>query len=69
MMLAGWREGFDPAFTIVPGPARSAIYLLRIVVGALMLAASLEWLLSASALLGAFTRVSVPMTLTKEKTA
>jgi cytochrome c oxidase cbb3-type subunit 1 len=69
MMLAGWREGFDPAFTIVPGLARSAIYLLRIVVGALMLAASLEWLLSASALLGAFTRVSVPMTLTKEKTA
>lgn len=56
MLLAGWREGSDPAFTVVPGPARSAIYTLRLLVGALMLIASGDWLLDASRLLGMTNR-------------
>jgi cytochrome c oxidase cbb3-type subunit 1 len=53
MTIAGWHEGFDPAFTIVPGLARNLLYVLRFVVGVLMMAASVEWLVSASALLRA----------------
>jgi cytochrome c oxidase cbb3-type subunit 1 len=47
MSIAGWVEGGDPAFTIMPGPTRNAIYTLRILTGFGMLAASLEWLLAA----------------------
>lgn len=53
MLFAGWREGADPAFTAIPGAARSAIYILRLGLGALMLAASADWLRDASGLLGA----------------
>ncbi|HUX28612.1 MAG TPA: hypothetical protein VMV39_07480 [Terracidiphilus sp.] len=51
MTIAGWREGFDPTFTIVPGVARNALYVLRLVTGILMLLASLDWLVDASTLL------------------
>jgi cytochrome c oxidase cbb3-type subunit 1 len=51
MSAAGWREGFDPTFTIVPGMARNAIYILRLVVGLVMLASSLDWLIDATTLL------------------
>jgi cytochrome c oxidase cbb3-type subunit 1 len=51
MVVAGWHEGFDPAFTIVPGFARNTIYVLRLVVGVMMLAASLDWLVDAATLL------------------
>jgi cytochrome c oxidase cbb3-type subunit 1 len=51
MSAAGWSEGFDPTFTIVPGAARNAVYLLRVVVGVVMLAASLDWLVDATTLL------------------
>jgi cytochrome c oxidase cbb3-type subunit 1 len=51
MSIAGWREGFDPAFTIVPGMTREMIYILRLVVGMVMLAASLDWLIDAGTLL------------------
>ncbi|MGA2674894.1 MAG: hypothetical protein ABSE99_16880 [Terracidiphilus sp.] len=51
MTVAGWREGFDPAFTIAPGIARNALYILRLITGILMLLASLDWLADASALL------------------
>ena len=51
MFLAGWREGVDPAFTILPGTARNLIYTGRLLVGILMFAASAEWLLAASQLL------------------
>jgi cytochrome c oxidase cbb3-type subunit 1 len=51
MFFAGWREGFNPAFTIVPGTARNSIYFLRLVLGVLMLAASADWLIDASRLL------------------
>ena len=30
MTVAGWREGFDPTFTIVPGIARNILYALRL---------------------------------------
>jgi len=49
--MAGWREGFDPTFTIVPGIARNILYTLRLVTGILMLLASLDWLVDASTLL------------------
>jgi cytochrome c oxidase cbb3-type subunit 1 len=51
MTVAGWREGFDPAFTIVPGVERNTLYILRLITGILMLLASLDWLVDASALL------------------
>ncbi len=51
MTIAGWREGFDPAFTIVPGMERNIIYVLRLLSGILMLIASFDWLADASALL------------------
>jgi len=51
MSAAGWREGFDPTFTIVPGAARNAVYFLRVVVGVVMLAASLDWFVDATTLL------------------
>lgn len=51
MTMAGWREGFDPTFTIVPGIARNVLYTLRLVTGILMLLAALDWLVDASTLL------------------
>jgi cytochrome c oxidase cbb3-type subunit 1 len=51
MTIAGWLEGSDPAFTIVPGLARNVLYVLRLVTGILMLLASLDWFLDASKLL------------------
>ena len=51
MTIAGWREGFDPTFTIVPGVARNILYILRLMTGFLMLLASLDWLVDASTLL------------------
>ena len=49
--MAGWREGFDPAFTIVPGPARNVLYVLRLLTGILMFLASLDWFVDASTVL------------------
>jgi len=51
MTAAGWHEGFDPAFTIVPGAARQAIYTLRLLVGVVMLGSSVDWFVDATALL------------------
>ena len=51
MTAAGWREGFDPAFTIVPGPYRDTLYALRLISGVLMLVASLDWLIDCKTLL------------------
>lgn len=51
MFAAGWREGYDPAFTIVPGGLRNGLYGLRLLLGLLMLAASADWLADATALL------------------
>jgi len=57
MTAAGWREGFDPTFTIVPGAARNAVYILRLVVGVVMLASSIDWVIDATTLLRAPARI------------
>jgi cytochrome c oxidase cbb3-type subunit 1 len=49
--IAGWREGFDPSFTIVPGLERNILYSLRLLTGILMLVASVDWFVDASTLL------------------
>ncbi|HVU46436.1 MAG TPA: hypothetical protein VHD85_09940 [Terracidiphilus sp.] len=67
MTIAGWREGVDPAFTIVPDLVRNVLYILRLISGLLMLLASLDWLVDASALLR--EPVTVSRHLTLEKTA
>jgi cytochrome c oxidase cbb3-type subunit 1 len=51
MTVAGWREGFDPTFTIVPGLPRNLLYLLRLVTGVVMLLASVDWLVDATSVL------------------
>jgi cytochrome c oxidase cbb3-type subunit 1 len=51
MLFSGWREGFDPAFSLVPSAMRNGVYGLRLVLGVLMFAASAYWLLDASRLL------------------
>ena len=51
MSVAGWREGFDPAFTIVPGTARNASTFFAWWLESLMLAASLDWFIDATTLL------------------
>jgi cytochrome c oxidase cbb3-type subunit 1 len=53
MFAAGWREGYEPAFTSVPGMLRNAIYSTRLFLGVLMFAASVEWLVQATKLLRA----------------
>jgi cytochrome c oxidase cbb3-type subunit 1 len=67
MTVAGWHEGFDPSFTVVPGMVRNLLYALRLVVGLLMLVASLDWFIDASTLLRLFS--SNAMELEKEKAA
>jgi cytochrome c oxidase cbb3-type subunit 1 len=59
--MAGWREGFDPAFTIVPGPARNALYILRLLTGLLMLLASLDWFVDATTVLGETHSAAIPV--------
>jgi cytochrome c oxidase cbb3-type subunit 1 len=44
MAVAGWCESIHPAFTIVPGALRNWLYLLRLICGGLMFAASVHWL-------------------------
>ena len=42
--FAGWKEGADPTFTIVPNTARNVLYAVRLGLGLAMTAASAEWL-------------------------
>lgn len=65
MTIAGWREGFTPAFTIVPGIERNTLYLLRLVTGIVMLSASIDWLADCTALLREPQPVSEDFTLEK----
>jgi cytochrome c oxidase cbb3-type subunit I len=44
-LLAGWREGADAAFTIVPGLTRNLLYDARLVLGLAMTGASAHWLM------------------------
>ena len=67
--IAGWREGFDPSFTIIPGLERNILYTLRLVTGILMLIASVDWFLDASTLLTEPVRVPTNSQVLEEKTA
>jgi len=58
--IAGWLEGADPSFTIIPGALRNILYALRLVSGILMLLASLDWFVDASTLLREPVPVSTP---------
>ena len=48
MVLAGWLEGNDPAFTIIPGSGRNVVYASRLVCGGMMTAATVHWWLGLS---------------------
>jgi cytochrome c oxidase cbb3-type subunit 1 len=52
MFFAGWREGSDPVFSFVPGALRNGIYALRLLLGTLILLASLDWFVECSKLFG-----------------
>lgn len=43
MFYAGWREGSNPAFAFAPGTTRDVLYTIRMVLGLLLFAASLDW--------------------------
>jgi len=67
--IAGWREGSDPSFTIIPGLARNVLYTLRLITGILMLVASVDWFLDASTLLIEPALASPNPQVLEEKTA
>ena len=69
MFAAGWREGFDPSFSVAPGVARNIIYVLRLIVGLMMFAASLEWLIASSELLRESKPAPASLPVPLEKTA
>ncbi len=52
MTVTGWIEGAHPEFTFVPGIARNVAYWIRVLTGAAMLAASLDWMLAAIRMTG-----------------
>jgi cytochrome c oxidase cbb3-type subunit I len=60
MFFAGWREGSDSAFSIVPGVLRNTIYALRLLLGILILLASLDWFIDAFSLLKEIALPSLP---------
>src|ERR1035437_8296676 len=64
---AGWLEGFDPMFTIVPGPTRNVLYILRLLTGICMLLASVDWFVDASTVLREPTPAAIPVA--QEQTA
>jgi len=69
MTIAGWREGADPAFTIVPGMMRDNLYVLRLLAGVLMFIASLDWLIEATGMQSQPNATNVAMFQAQEKTA
>ena len=48
MLYAGWLEGYDPAFTMVPSTKRTVVYTARLLCGVAMFGASANWLLRLS---------------------
>jgi len=54
MFFAGWREGLDAVFSIVPGTLRNSIYAARLLLGVLIFLASLDWFIDSSKLLREF---------------
>jgi hypothetical protein len=67
MLVAGWFEGSDPAFTIVPGMARNSLYVLRLSTGFFMFVASLDWFQDAFVLLREYG--PAPARVAEEKVA
>ena len=59
-LFAGWREGADPAFTIVPGPGRNLLYAVRLLLGLAMTAASAHWLGQLTRRMRTSPRTAVP---------
>lgn len=51
IFYAGWLEGFNPAFSMVPGLLRNTLYSVRLLLGVLVLLASLDWFIGAVSLL------------------
>ena len=45
MLCAGWIEGYDPTFTMIPSATRNVLYAVRLLCGLAMSAASVNWLL------------------------
>lgn len=60
IFFAGWREGFDPAFTIVPALLRNSIYTARLCLGLGILAASLDWFIDAFVLVREIDSAGLP---------
>ena len=58
-LLAGWREGVDAAFTIVPGVTHNLLYAARLVLGLAMTGASAHWLIRLAVRMRARTKASV----------
>jgi hypothetical protein len=56
-------------FADVPGTARNMIYILRLVVGVVMLASSLDWLIDATKLLREPAPILNPAPFVQEVTA
>ncbi len=44
MFYAGWQEGANPGFSILPGTVRNAIYTTRLILGIGLFIASADWL-------------------------
>lgn len=44
MLVAGWIEGANPSFTMIPNTTRNVIYGIRLACGVAMAAASADWL-------------------------
>jgi cytochrome c oxidase cbb3-type subunit 1 len=60
MASAGWFEGRDPAFTIIPGDIRNLLYSIRFIGGILMFSASVNWLIAVTRRLNARQEESAP---------
>jgi cytochrome c oxidase cbb3-type subunit I len=58
--FTGWKEGGDPGFTIVPGPARNLIYAVRLVLGIAMTAASAHWFIRLTRRMLSAPQTAVP---------
>jgi cytochrome c oxidase cbb3-type subunit I len=61
MTIAGWIEGGDPEFTIVPGNLRNILYVVRLLTGLAMLAGSVDWLVAAGSLASPHLRIKTDL--------
>ena len=60
MACAGWFEGRDPSFTIIPGDIRKLLYSIRFIGGILMFSASVNWLITVTRRLNTQPEESAP---------